>query len=166
MSFELALKHLLESEGGYTSGLVGDSGGETNMGVTKRVWEEWVGHPVKTLKNLTEADVAPLYEKKYWQPNCSKLPDGLSFLVFSMGVNSGVGRATKIMQSCLGVSQDGIIGNQTLGMIKSYDTAKLIDQYTQARIDFYKSLNKPQFEKGWVNRATREKEIALTMIKH
>ena len=62
-NFKDCLELVLKSEGGWTGqqGLKGDPGGETNLGVTKRVWEEWVGHPVESLKNLTKDQVAPLY---------------------------------------------------------------------------------------------------------
>ena len=38
------------------------------MGVTKRVYEEWVGHEVseQDMKDLTEDDVTPIYKKNYW----------------------------------------------------------------------------------------------------
>ena len=60
--YKECLDLVLRSEGGWTgaNGLAGDPGGETNLGVTKAVWEEYVGHPVTTMKNLTKDDVAPL----------------------------------------------------------------------------------------------------------
>ena len=52
-NFESALAHVLQSEGGYVFNK-NDPGGMTNLGCTKAVWEEFVGHPV------SEADMRGL----------------------------------------------------------------------------------------------------------
>ena len=64
-NFEESLTHVLKHEGGYVDHPK-DPGGATNLGCTKKVWEEWVGHEVTKdeIKALTVADVAPLYKKK------------------------------------------------------------------------------------------------------
>ena len=41
-NFDAALKAILHHEGGFVNHPK-DPGGMTNLGVTKRVWEEWVG---------------------------------------------------------------------------------------------------------------------------
>ena len=66
-NFEVALKALLKHEGGFVNHPA-DPGGMTNLGVTKKVWEEFVGHAVdeQTMRNLTPETVAPLYKKRYW----------------------------------------------------------------------------------------------------
>ena len=52
-NFRECLDLVLKAEGGWVNNL-NDPGGETNFGVTKRVWEEYVGHPVESLKKLTK----------------------------------------------------------------------------------------------------------------
>jgi lysozyme family protein len=66
-NFETCLALMLEHEGGFVNHPQ-DPGGMTNLGVTKRVWEEWVGHEVdeKQMRALTPETVAPLYKRKYW----------------------------------------------------------------------------------------------------
>ena len=44
-NFEECLAHVLKHEGGYVDHPK-DPGGATNLGCTKKVWEEWVGHEV------------------------------------------------------------------------------------------------------------------------
>jgi lysozyme family protein len=165
--FENCLDLVLKSEGGWVNNPA-DPGGETNLGVTKRVWEEYVGHPVETLKNLTKEDVAPLYEQKYWRATyCEVLPRGLDLLVFSMGVNGGPGRAVKLLQSAIGCVPDGVIGSRTMELIKQSNALDLIAKYSEARRSYYKSLKTFDiFGKGWLSRVDREKTEALNMVKN
>ena len=98
-NFDKALRDLLspDREGGF-SNHPDDPGGMTNLGVTKAVWESWVGRPVseKEMRNLTVEKVAPMYRKKYWdRARCDDLRDGLDYIVFDTAANSGVGRAIK-----------------------------------------------------------------------
>jgi lysozyme family protein len=169
MSFKECLDLVLKSEGGWTgaNGLTGDPGGETNLGVTKRVWEEWVGHPVTTLKNLTKEEIAPLYELKYWRPCYGEvLPRGLNFIVFSMGVNAGPGRSVKLLQQSIGCVPDGVIGPKTRELICASNSATLINKFSETRREYYRSLRKPMFEKGWLSRCDREEQEALNMVKN
>jgi lysozyme family protein len=166
-NFKECLELLLKSEGGWVNH-PSDPGGETNLGVTKRVWEEYVGHPVESLKKLTKDDVAPLYELKYWRPcYCEVLPRGLDFVVFSMGVNAGTGRSIKLLQQSLGCVPDGIIGPRTRELISSSNGANLIAKFSEARREYYSSLkNFSVFGKGWLARCDREEDEALDMIKN
>ena len=66
--FQRAHEFTAAWEGGYVNHKA-DPGGETNLGVTRRVWEAWCREknlPVKPMKALTLADVLPLYEARYW----------------------------------------------------------------------------------------------------
>jgi lysozyme family protein len=165
-NFKECLELVLKAEGGWVHHEK-DPGGETNLGVTKRVWEEWVGHPVESLKKLTKDDVAPLYEQKYWRPCYGEiLPRGVDFVVFSAAVMSGPGRSVKLLQSAIGCLSDGVIGSRTRAAILASNTATLISKFSEARREYYRSLNKPVFEKGWLNRVDKEELEALNMAKN
>jgi lysozyme family protein len=166
-NFKECLALVLKSEGGWVNN-PNDPGGETNLGVTKRVWEEWVNHPVTTMKNLTEAEVAPLYEQKYWRPCYGEvLPRGLDLLSFSMGVNAGPGRSVKLLQQSIGCVPDGVIGPKTRELISSSNSATLIAKFSEARRDYYRSLKTfPIFGKGWLSRVDTEEKEALNMAKN
>ena len=62
-NYQKCLNMILHHEGGYVNHPK-DPGGETNLGVTKRVYEEWGG--TKDMKDLEVEDVAPIYRKNYW----------------------------------------------------------------------------------------------------
>jgi lysozyme family protein len=166
-NFQECLDLVLKSEGGWVNH-PSDPGGETNLGVTKRVWVEYVGHPVESLKKLTKEDVAPLYELKYWRPcYCEVLPRGLDFVVFSMGVNAGPGRSVKLLQSAIGCVPDGVIGPRTRELISSSNGADIIKKFSTARREYYQSLKTfPIFGKGWLLRVDREEQEALEMCKN
>ena len=166
-NFKECLDLVLKAEGGWVNH-PSDPGGETNLGVTKRVWEEYVGHTVESLKKLTKEDVAPLYELKYWRPCYGEvLPRGLDFVVFSMGVNAGPGRSVKLLQSSIGCVPDGVIGPTTRGLISDSNSATLIAKFSESRREYYRSLkNFPIFGKGWLNRVDHEETEALNMTKN
>jgi lysozyme family protein len=166
-NFKQALEHLVKSEGGYVDNPK-DPGGRTNLGVTQKVWESWVGRESneKEMRALTKTDVEPLYKRKYWDAcRCDDLPTGLDYLVFDFAVNAGVGRSAKTLQSCVGVSVDGQIGNQTIEATKKIAPSDLIERFSEAKINFYKSLvTFSTFGKGWLNRVEEVKTTALKMV--
>jgi lysozyme family protein len=113
--FDECLRYVLQHEGGYVNN-PHDPGGHTNLGVTKDTWERWVGHPVSVdaIKELTIADVTPLYQDKYWdRAKCGALPVGMDYCVFDTAVNSGPGRAIKFLQEVVGTTADGVLGPMT-----------------------------------------------------
>jgi lysozyme family protein len=168
-NFDVCLKKLLAHEGGYVNH-PSDPGGMTNLGVTARVWEEWVGHPVdeKQMRALTPEDVAPLYKRKYWDAcRADELISGFDYCVFDVDVNSGAGRAIKFLQSCVGATPDGGFGSITLGLVKKAEQnpQELIEMYCAKRLEFLQSLKTfPTFGKGWSRRVAEVKDEALKMV--
>lgn len=168
-NFDRCLKHLLKHEGGYVDHPA-DPGGATNLGVTKKVWEEWVGHTVTkdAIKALTPADVTPLYRKKYWNVcRCDDLPAGVDYVVFDIAVNSGTSRAAKFLQNAVGASADGSVGDGTITCVKrtTLSPLDLIRIICDRRELFYKSLPTfPTFGKGWLRRCDDVREQALDML--
>jgi len=161
------LKTILHHEGGYVNHPK-DPGGETNLGVTKRVYEEWGG--TKDMKDLTVDDVAPIYEKNYWgRVKGDELPSGLDLCVFDFGVNAGTGRAAKYLQRMIGTVADGGIGPNTLKAVANYVDENGIEgairEYQSARQNYYESLNTfDTFGKGWTRRVEETTEKALSLI--
>jgi lysozyme family protein len=139
----------------------------TNLGVTQRVWEEWVGHLVgeKEMRSLTPEIVAPMYKRKYWDKvSGDLLPAGLDLAVFDFAVNSGPGRAAKMLQKLVGTLPDGFLGPQTLRMLAEKDHKKLIADYNAARLAFLQELPTfTTFGKGWTTRVTAVNNEALAM---
>ena len=165
-NFDSALKAILHHEGGYVNHPK-DPGGRTNLGVTQRVWEEWVGHDVdeKTMRGLTPEVVGPMYKAKYWDKiKGDDLPEGVDYTVFDAAVNSGPGRAAKWLQACVGVEPDGGIGPKTLAAVAAMDSAVLIEDYAKRRLSFLMDLKTwDTFGKGWGRRVAEVQTVASSM---
>jgi lysozyme family protein len=162
-SFEL----MLQSEGGF-SNHPSDPGGMTNLGVTKATWEGWVGREVDEaeMRGLTPEKVEPMYKNKFWDAvRGDELPMGLDYLMFDFAVNAGAGRAIKILQTAVGVTPDGGFGPITMKAVEAVDPVKLIERFSQAKEDFYRSLTTfSTFGKGWLNRVANVKVKASAML--
>ena len=167
-NFEPCLKHLLKHEGGYVNHSA-DPGGMTNLGVTKRVWEEWVGRSVDeaTMRSLTPAQVAPLYKSLYWDKiKGDNLPVGVDYCVFDASVNSGVGRASRWLQTAIGVEPDGSLGPKSLAAIDIMHPRLLITRYCEQRLAFLHRLGTWEtFGRGWERRVKEVEATALEMHK-
>ena len=166
-NYEKCLEAILHHEGGYVNHPQ-DPGGETNLGVTKRVYEEWGGS--KDMKDLLVEDVAPIYKKNYWdRVKGDSLPSGLDICIFDFGVNAGPGRAAKYIQTQIGTIADGGIGPNTLAKLNEYlsktPIEKAIRDYQSVRQDYYEQLSTfTTFGKGWTRRVQETTKMALEMI--
>jgi|TARA_B100001094_G_scaffold321360_1_gene368964 lysozyme family protein len=166
-NFKKCLEIILHHEGGYVNHPK-DPGGETNLGVTKRVYEEWGG--AKDMKDLTVDDVAPIYEKNYWgRTKCEDIAEGLDLCVFDFAVNAGPGRAAKFLQKIIGTTVDGGIGPNTLRKLQLYletwGVEDTIKKYQEARQEYYEELSTfDTFGKGWTRRVDETTETAIKML--
>ena len=166
-NFEQCMGGLLEHEGGYVNH-PSDPGGETNLGVTRAVYEQYAGRQVMDgeMEGLTHDDVYPLYKENYWdRVRGDDLPSGVDWAVFDWGVNSGTSRAAKALQRVVGVEQDGGIGPMTLQAVSSGESAGIIDQLHYMREGFYRSLSTfDTFGRGWLRRNDETKDQALNLL--
>jgi len=166
-NWQKCLETILHHEGGYVNHPK-DPGGETNLGVTKRVYEDWGG--TKDMKDLTVEDVSPIYKKNYWdRVKGDDLPAGLDLCVFDFGVNAGTGRAAKYLQKMIGTTPDGGIGPATLQKLKEYvddqGVEHTIKLYQMGRQKYYESLSTfSTFGRGWTRRVEETTALALKMI--
>ena len=171
-NWEKSLEAILHHEGGYVNHPK-DPGGETNLGVTRRVYEEWIrfyGMRGKDMKDLEVEDVEPIYRKNYWdRVKGDDLPAGLDLCVFDFGVNAGTGRAAKYLQSLVGATADGAIGPNTLKTVEVYVQIEgieaTIEAYQKNRQEYYEKLKTFEtFGRGWTRRNNETTEAALKMV--
>ncbi len=167
-NFDKSLIKVLEHEGGYVFHPE-DPGGETNLGVTKKVYDKWTAENdlvVKDMQDITVNDVMPIYKKNYWlKAKCDQLPIGIDYIIFDMSVNHGVSRAAKFLQGVVGAEQDGVIGSKTLAMVDKMEQSDIVEALCLEREDFYRNLKTfNTFGNGWLNRNSGVKATSLEMI--
>ena len=167
-NFDKCLHMLLEHEGGYVNDSR-DSGGMTNLGVTKRVYDDWIGRKSteQEMRDLTPDDVAPIYKKNYWdRVKGDYLPSGVDWCAFDWAVNSGSGRPAKAIQRAVGAKVDGAIGKQTVGLVMEKDPKFIIDYVYTVRKAFYEGLDDYiHFGRGWSRRNTETLHQAMKMVE-
>lgn len=145
MSFDNAYKETMHFEGGYSFD-PNDRGGETYRGISRKynpTWAGWVTidkhNPItngaQTLYNdpILNEQVKTFYMDEYWlRPRFNSVDviwEVLGEKLFDTGVNVGVGRASKWLQSTLNllnrnqkyyddITVDGGIGPKTIGTLQ------------------------------------------------
>lgn len=166
-NFPACLDVILVSEGGFVDDPQ-DPGGATNMGITLATLQGWRGAPqtVDDVRDLTEADVSPIYETMYWVPTgCNAWPSGVDLMVFDMAVNQGPPRAVRTLQTAVGVPADGVVGQETKAAVARSNAPALIAHIAVLREQFYKGLPTfPRFGNGWLARVSRTAAAAQQMV--
>jgi lysozyme family protein len=166
-NFQACLAFVLKSEGGNDDDPQ-DHGGRTSRGITQREYDAWSkeqGWPPSDVWKASAHDIAQIYHDEYWMPLCDDLPIGIDYLYFDMAVNAGPHRAAVLLQKALGVNPDGRIGAVSRQAIRNCDAKGLIEKFSTAKANWYKSLHQPRFTQGWLNRTASVKINALSMLK-
>jgi lysozyme family protein len=121
------------AEGG--AHLVTDQGGLTRWGISQRAY------PGEDIAHLTRQRAEALYARDYWEPiHGDALPGALALVVFDGAVNHGPVRALQLLQQCLGVTADGIMGPETLHEARRAPVSELVPRYLVARLQAYAGL--------------------------
>lgn len=132
-------------------------GGETNKGVTRRVYDDYrrkAGKHVQSVRYITDAEVADIYRTGYWNACAApKLPRGVDYATFDGSVNSGVSRGVRWLQPALGIKADGKAGPQTVANAKAADAVATVKAMCAKRMGFLRGLSTfTTFGKGWTRR--------------
>jgi len=153
-TFDQAFERLIGHEGRYSNNPA-DPGGETMWGVTEAVARAhgYVGG----MADLTQWQAGAIYRASYWTPcKADQLPPEVRFDVFDAAVNSGVEQAAKWLQRALGVTNDGVIGPQTLTAAQAVPGGILKAQFNGQRLAFMTDLlTWSTFGKGWARRIAK-----------
>ena len=157
-NFDYSIAAILMEEGGNDDD-PHDPGGRTSRGITQREYNAYRKRKNLSTRDVwqaTDAEVAEIYLISYWLPWCPQLPAGIDLFYFNMCVNAGSIQATKLLQRCLGVADDGHIGIITLGAIENIkieDHDELVRRFATKSMAFYRSLKGwKYFGRGWTSR--------------
>lgn len=162
--FDTCLAIVLDIEGGV-SNHPNDRGGLTLAGVKQATYNAYrrrKGLPLRPVTQSTSVERVEIYRAEFWTPvRGDAMPAPIDLLIFDMAVNSGPERAIKTLQSALGVTADGVFGNQTLRAlhedVAAGQVGALVRQILATREDFYRGLaakdaSQKAFLAGWLNR--------------
>lgn len=166
-TFEIAIKEVLKHEGLW-SFHENDPGGMTMRGVTKKVYEKWLGREVteQEMRDLTEETAIAIYKKNYWDRNrCDMVEDasspGVAYFLLDFAVNAGR-QGARCLQRAIGAEADGVIGPKSIALLKKMDADYVLEQMHMHRQKFYESLKTfKTFGRGW----TRRNDEALSKGK-
>jgi lysozyme family protein len=141
---------LLQWEGTVYENDPDDPGGATKFGIDQR------SHPRENIRNLTRERAAEIYWKTYWTAmRCHEMPLKVGEVVGNIAVNAGPGRASKWLQTALGVVADGQIGPKTMAAFKGRDPEQLANALLERTEQHYRSIANgrlAKFLRGWLNR--------------
>ena len=154
-----AFNLLMEFEGGFVDN-PNDKGGATKYGISKKQY------PDLDIENLTIEKAKEIYHRDYWDRyKCRFLPDYLSVALFDSVVNSNVKRMIKLLQKALGVTVDGIIGNETIGASNRLPAKKVLNDFLDLRLEYLMSLKDwKYFGKGWAARVFKLRNYCEELI--
>ena len=135
-------------------------GGATNKGVTLVVFQSFYGKnkTIEDLKNLTNSQFQEILKTLYWNKWLADNIENQSIanILVDWLWGSGIW-GIKIPQRLLGVTEDGIVGSNTITALNFQDPKIFFDKIFQARKDFLNQIviNHPEqkiFLQGWLNR--------------
>lgn len=177
--FERSCKLTLAHEGGYVDH-PRDPGGATNLGISLR-YARTRGSlfdldgdgdvDADDIRRVTEATAAPAYYADFWKPaRCDDLPAGLDHAVFDCSVNSGAGRAVRLLQHTVGAAPDGAFGPKTAAAVaeavRLNGVPAIARLYCDYRLSYLMSLATwPTFGDGWRNRVGRVQNEAIILAQ-
>jgi uncharacterized protein (TIGR02594 family) len=171
--FDVALRHVLAMEGGWTDDPY-DPGGPTNFGITLATLAAHRGRVVdavvfaelkQVLRQITQAEVREIYLQRYWLPShAGALPPAVALMHFDAGVNHGTGTAARMLQEAAGVMIDGEIGPETRAACEALPASQLLARYAAIRRARYRALTHFwRFGRGWLARVDATLRLASTL---
>jgi lysozyme family protein len=168
-TYEQAIARVFADEGGYTNH-PSDPGGPTNFGITladaRRHWKPDAS--AADVRAMPKGVAAEIYRSQYAAAvRYDELPAGLDYAVLDYAINSGTGRAGKVLRRWLGLADDSAqVTDAVLAAARSREASAGIVWICDERLAFLKRLSTwPVFGKGWSRRVAGVKTAALRMAQ-
>ena len=169
-----ALDHIIDAEGGYVN-KAADRGGETKHGVTANTLNELKGKhkyylQFDTVKDMTKEGAKNVYADEHLTFHETNYGENrIALKMTEISVNTGGGKATKIMQRALNdlwqdfiIEEDGKMGDGTRGLyqetLNTFSEDAIIESLVTQQKKYYKQLvafddSQDIFLEGWLERA-------------
>lgn len=153
----------------YTDGVHPyDPGGPTRWGITiadaRMYWKpNATADDVRTMPRSIAMDI---YRNHYWAPiKGDDLPSGVDDSVYDYGINSGNGRAGKVLRRVIGLPEDDWhITPAVLAALAKRDSKAVINALNDERIAFLQHLAIwPTYRTGWTIRVREVRAFSLEL---
>lgn len=170
MNRDACIALMLRLEGGYVND-PRDPGGATKYGVTQKTLSatNLPGMPAN-VKDLTPEQATAFYVATDWaQIHGDDLPGALAPLMLNSAVNMGEPTAVGLLQECLGVPRDAVMGPRTVEAVKNWHSPYMPEQTLAEEFAAhvgvrYATLSgrEGQYELGWFRRLMRVYTLAVS----
>lgn len=173
MTRDQAIALMIRLEGGE-SNVVGDPGGHTKYGITQatldlpglRSFPLVLPHSVS---DLTSIEAEYIYRVVDWDViQGDKLPAPLAALMLNSAVNQGEPTAVGLLQECVRVPVDHVMGPATLAAVAAWKSPYMPEQTLAEEFAAHVavryaalSASEGQFELGWMRRLLRVYTLAI-----
>lgn len=158
------INDILSREGKFVNDPA-DHGGATNFGITAadlgRFRKLNRVATVAEVKTMQVKEAQEIYQDWYiTAPGFNRIEDAfLKSVLVDTGVLHGTGTSIKWLQQTLGVTVDGVIGQQTINALTTAAASHVAAGILALRIRRYATIVKNdvsqlRFLEGWINRAT------------
>lgn len=162
-NFNLAFQHIISVEGSAYSNRAEDYGGPTKWGITQKTYSTYLGRKasIADVKTMSEETAKKIYRAWYWDDlSLSRLPLRTAMVVFDQAVNRSPRVAAIRLQSILRVTQDGLIGAETMRALSNHLETEIVWEFCRESLRSYIRIaqNDPtQLAnlQGWSNRVFR-----------
>jgi len=162
--FDWAVNRLVEMEGGYRAVKLKGETDITVAGIYKKWHPEWEGWRLLGNPTKLKGAVRKFYYQQYWIGlSCDRMPCPFAFALFNLSTLMGSYYAVRLLQQAVNstcpvagrINIDGVVGSETLDALKSCEGEALLVISEYARLTNLRllALPKPEFYKGWTNRA-------------
>lgn len=171
-NFDTAILTVLKHEGRFVND-PSDPGGATNYGVSLRFLKktgelEWDfdkdgAIDADDIKAMSQEDAISIYRKHWWDEYQYEriINQGVATKLLDLSINMGAFSSHRCLQRAVRSAsgseiiliEDGILGAKSIAAINSASHAELLSSFRSEAAGYYRSLNKPKYIHGWLNRA-------------
>lgn len=148
-----------------------DPGGRTGRGVTQTTWNAFrKKHPNENLPadvfQASQVQIDRCMKELFWDVlRCDDLPAGIDYAVFDYAVNSGPGRAGRVLRRVLGLPDDDWRAtDKVIGRARAVDDNAAAAAICDERIAFLQTLaHWKTYKNGWSTRVAEVRASAIAM---
>lgn len=174
MNRDASIELMIRLEGGYSNN-PGDPGGRTKYGITQRTLDSLQHRALPCVlptdvSQLTPDQAHVIYQAVDWADiHGDDLPGALAPLMLNAAVNMGEPTAIGMLQDCVNVPRDAVMGPRTLAAVHGWHSPYMPEQTLAEEFcahvgTHYAALNaqEGQFELGWFRRLMRVYTLAVS----